>query len=140
MMNKQLFLKIVLWLICLYHVFMGVAAFLSEDMAVWLADVVFGISLPVTPQISYLAKLLGVYVVVFGLMVAVAAFDPARHLSLLNIVIILYALRILNKLVFADLFTTAFAAPPYRTWLDIAMLAAFGGGVLLLKPRIHAKG
>jgi hypothetical protein len=137
-MNKQLFLKVVLWLICLYHIFMGAGAFLSEDIAVWLADVAFGIKLQVTPQISYLAKLLGVYVVVFGLMVAVAAHDPARHPSLLNIVIILYGLRILNKLVFADLFTTAFAAPPYRAWLDIAMLAAFGGTVLLLKPQVRA--
>ena len=118
---------LMLWLVCLYHVFMGVGAFLSKDMVVWLADVFFGIKLQVTPQISYLAKLLGIYVVAFGLMVAVAALDPARHPSLLKIVIILYGLRVLNKLVFADLYTAAFAAPRYRAWVDIAMLAAFGG-------------
>src|SRR4051812_35315106 len=110
-MNKQRLLSVVLWLICLYHVFLGFTAFLSEDMAVRIADVVFGIKLEPHPQVSYLGKLLGVYAVAFGLVVAAAALDPPRHPALLNIVVALYAMRILNKIVFADLFSRAFDAP-----------------------------
>jgi hypothetical protein len=139
-MNKLLLLKVVLWLICLYHVFMGAAAFLSEDTAARVAEVAFGIHLQMAPQTSYIVKLLGVYAIVFGLMVALTALDPVRYTRFLDVVVVLYALRILNKLVFAKLFTEAFEAPPYRAWVDIALLAAFGLAVFLLKPRSRSGG
>jgi hypothetical protein len=134
-MSKRLALQIVLWAICLYHVVLGGGAFLSEDVAAWLAELLFSIKLEPTPQLSYVVKLLGVYALVFGLVSGTAALAPERHPTLLNLVIALYALRVLNKLVFSELFTRAFAAPPARTWIDIAMLTAFGLAVALLKPR-----
>jgi hypothetical protein len=139
-MSKRLALQLVLISIFLYHLVLGVCGFLSEGTAVWLADLLFGVKVDPTPQISYVVKLLGIYAVVFGLMAGAAAVAPERHPALLNLVVVLYALRILNKFVFFDLFTRAFAAPPARTWVDIAMLAGFGLAVALLKPRAAAAG
>lgn len=133
-MNKKMALQIVLLLICAYHLVLGVAAFLSEDTAVWLAELLFGIRIQPTPQLSYIVKLLGVYVVSFGLMAGVAALAPERYPILLNLVIMLYVFRVLNKIIFSDLFIAAFAAPPIRTWIDVALLVAFGGAVAVLKP------
>jgi hypothetical protein len=139
-MKKRLALQAVLLAICLYHVVLGVGAFLSEDVAKRLAEILFSVRLELTPQLDYVVKLLGIYAFMFGLMTAVAARAPERHPVLLNLVIVLYACRILNKLVFADLFTRAFAAPPARAWIDVAMLAAFGLAVALLKPRGAVEG
>jgi hypothetical protein len=134
-MNRQFLLKVVLWSICVYHVFLGVGAFLSESWAVRLADAVFGMTVQPTPQLSYIVKLLGVYALVFGLMAGIAAREPRRHLSLLNVIVLLYVCRFLNKVFQVDLFTAAFDASPQRTWLDVALLAAFGAAVFFLKPR-----
>jgi uncharacterized membrane protein (GlpM family) len=43
-MNKRLALQLVLWSICIYHIVLGACGFLSEDMAVQLADLLFGIT------------------------------------------------------------------------------------------------
>jgi hypothetical protein len=139
-MSKRFALQLVLWSICIYHIVLGACGFLSEDVAVRLADLLFSVKVEPTPQVSYLVKLLGIYAVLFGLMTATAAVAPERHPTLLNLVVLLYALRVLNKLVFSDLFVQAFAAPPARTWVDIAMLLAFGLAVALLKPRTTAAG
>jgi hypothetical protein len=134
-MTKRLALQIVLGMICLYHLFLGVCGFLSQDVAVWLADLAFGIKLEVTPQLSYIVKLLGIYAILFGLMTAIAARAPERHPTLLNLIILLYVLRVVNKLVFSSLFAQAFGVHPARTWIDIAMLFGFGLAVALLRLR-----
>jgi hypothetical protein len=139
-MSKRFALQLVLVAICVYHLVLGGCAFLSEDLAVWLADALFSVRVEPTPQVNYLVKLLGIYAILFGLLAATAARAPERHPALLNLVIVLYILRVLNKLVFADLFVRAFNAPPARTWIDIAMLVAFGLAVALLKPRGTAEG
>jgi hypothetical protein len=131
-------LKIVLWLIALYHIILGVAAFVSLPLTLWLAQALFGVSVELTPQASYIIRLLGVYVLAFGVLVAMLALDPSKHSSLLAVVAILYVCRILNKIVFMDLFATAFGATLTRGWIDVAMLAGFGVAVLLLWPRAQA--
>jgi hypothetical protein len=139
-MNKRFALQLVLWSICIYHVVLGACGFLSENLAVRLADVLFGMKVDPTPQLSYIVKLLGIYAILFGLMAATAARKPERHPVLLNLIIVLYGLRILNKLLYEDLLVKAFAAPPSRVWIDVACLAAFGVAVALLKPRAAVAG
>jgi hypothetical protein len=138
-MTRLVGLKIVLWLIALYHVILGVAAFISLDLTLWIAKAMFGVDVELTPQSSYIIRLLGVYVLVFGLLVVLLALDPGRHSVLLSVVVVLYICRILNKIIFIDLFTTAFGATSTRAWIDVAMLAAFGLAVLVLWPRNPAE-
>src|SRR6266581_476448 len=90
-MSKRLALQLILWSICIYHIVLGVCSFLSEDVAVRLADILFSIRIEPTPQLNYIVKLLGIYAGVFGLMAATAALAPERHATLLNLVILLYA-------------------------------------------------
>lgn len=131
---RETLLELVLWLIALYHFLMGLGAVLSERVAEQLAEKAFGIRLRLEPQTSYMVKLLGVYAAIFGVVVGVAATNPGRYPVLLDVVVGLYVLRILNKVGHRKLFSEAFDAPERRVWIDLAMLAAFGGAVLLLKP------
>jgi hypothetical protein len=133
-MNRRSVLRFTLVLICAYHLILGLAAFSDEGTAKWLAEIIFGITLQLTPQLSYIIKLLGVYLMAFGLVAGVAATAPERFSTLLHLVVVLYALRIANKLIFSDLFTVAFAAAPERVWIDLVLLAAFGGTVAALRP------
>jgi hypothetical protein len=137
-MSKLSSLKIVLWMICVYHVLLGLAAFLSEDLAAQVARGVFGLRLDMTPQLSYVVQLLGVYAVIFGLITGLVAIDPLRHRVLLNVVVVLYVLRIVNKLLTINEFEQAFGASMTKVWIDVVLLAAFGAAVFLLRPRAGA--
>jgi hypothetical protein len=134
-MTKQLFLKLILIAISLYHLFLGLAPFLSDALTVQLARSVFGLKLEMTSQLSYIVKLLGVYAMVFGFVCGVAAFNPVKYRALLNVIILLYIFRVVNKIAFMGKFSQAFDATPARVWLDIGLLAFFGLAVLVLKPR-----
>jgi hypothetical protein len=127
-------LKLVLYSIALYHLGMGLGAVISERVTEQLAWSVFGIRLKLAPQSSYLVKLLGVYVIAFGLVVGLAAQAPERYPGLLQIIVVLYAMRIANKVGHQALYKEAFQATDHRILMDVLMLAFFGGAVLLLKP------
>src|SRR5687767_2137085 len=96
-MDKTGLLQVVLWLIALYHVLMGLGAMLSARIVEGLARGVFGMRLQLTPASAYLAKLLGIYAAVFGAVVGIAATDPTRYAVLLDVIVVLYVLRIVNK-------------------------------------------
>src|SRR5438046_3054213 len=109
-MDKHGVLVVVLWLIAAYHILLGVGALLSEQTAEQLAANVFGLRLQLTPQSSYLVKLLGIYATVFGLVVGLAARAPENHPGILYVVIVLYLLRILNKVAFKKVQVEEFQA------------------------------
>lgn len=133
-MNKITGLKVVLAMICIYHVVLGLATFVSGDLTVKLAKTIFGLNLEMTPQMSYIVQLLGVYAIVFGVVAGMAALDPLKHPVLLNVIVLLYALRIMNKLLSMNQFQQAFGASMTKVWTDIVLLAAFGVAVVALRP------
>lgn len=133
-MNKITGLKVVLVMICIYHVALGLATFVSGDLTVKLAKAIFGLNLEMTPQMSYIVQLLGVYAIAFGLVAGLAAADPLKHPVLLNVIVVLYALRVVNKLISMNQFQQAFGASMAKVWTDIVLLAAFGVAVVALRP------
>ncbi len=137
-MNRETVLKLVLWAICLYHVVLGGGALLSTPVAERIAHTVFGITLHMTPDVAYVVRVLGVYALTFGLLAGVAATDPVRHRALLNLVVVLYALRIVVKLAFKNEAVMGLDYTPTRIFVEAALLAAFGLSVLLFRPRARA--
>jgi hypothetical protein len=134
-MNRTTLLQIVLWAICGYHVVLGGGAFLSSAIAEQAARSIFGISLQMDAQTAYVVRVLGVYALTFGLVAGIAATNPARHGTLLNLIVVLYVLRILVKLVFKDEAVLGLAYSAARVYAETGMLAAFGIAVWLLRPR-----
>lgn len=134
-MNKEAALKVVLWAIAAYHIVLGGGAFLSARVAEQVAQSLFGIHLTLDPAMAFVVKVLGVYAITFGVVTAVAARDPARHRVLLNVIVLLYVLRIANKLLFKNEYVTGLEVSSARVWIESALLAAFGLAVLVLRPR-----
>ena len=137
-MSRQAALRALLWLIALYHILFGAAAFLSASMAERLASSVFGIRLVMEPAMAYVVKVLGTYAITFGVMAAVAARDPVRHRPLLHVIVLLYALRVVTKLVFKAQYAAGLQVADGRIWTEAALLLGFALGVFLLRPRPSA--
>jgi hypothetical protein len=134
-MSRTTVLQIVLWAICVYHIVLGGGAFLSSTIAEQTARSIFGIALHMDEQTAYVVRVLGVYALTFGLVAGIAATDPVRHRLLLNVVVVLYVLRIVAKLVFKDEAVMGLAYTEGRIYAEAAMLAAFAAAVLFLRPR-----
>ncbi len=131
-------LPILLGVIGIYHLGLGILPFLPTAFTTRLLFGLFGMVFEVTPQMHYLGQLFGIYAILFGLMALVAARDPYRHRSLVSLIVVLYCLRILNRVFFIFMFMPAFQTTPFRGWLEVVLLAAFGLGVVLLRPRAAA--
>ena len=134
-MTREMLLKLVLWGIGLYHVVLGGGAFLSAGLAQQMAKTLFGIEIALDPAMSFVAKVLGVYAITFGIVAFIAARDPARYRVLLNLIVFLYVLRILNKILFKADYLSGLHVSPTRLWVETALLTGFALAVFILRPR-----
>lgn len=134
-MNKTKTLSVILYVIAAYHIVIGIIPFLPSDTAIGLINSIFHMQFAVNDQIIYLGHLFGIYAIMFGLFTGVAAKNPSKHVNIINIAIVLYVLRILNRIFFASMLANAFHVSTGYIWSEIILLAFFGGALLILKPR-----
>ncbi len=128
-------LKVVLFLIGVYHIALGVIPFISQDLAAQVASSIFGMTLVVTPQLLYIAQLLGIYAFVFGIIVLFVAKNPEKHGGLIYVILLLYAARIINRILFIHGFMDAFQTTPFRAWLEVVVFVVIAGLLIFLTPR-----
>ena len=133
--KKELALKVLLIAIAIYHVFLGMFAFLSDAAAVQIAKIFFGMNIVATPQLSYIAKLLGIYALFFGIFMFIASRNPQQYRAFICGGVALYAVRVINRIIFAGLVTTAFGVSGFAFWMEIVLLAFFGGLLFWLMPK-----
>jgi hypothetical protein len=131
---KNTLLKIILAAISAYHIIFGLFAFLSKDLAVQIGRSVFHMNIVLTDQMGYIINLLGIYAFVFGLFAALAAYRPAKYMHVIYIGIALYAMRLINRLVFAGTVRNAFGVPQSNLWLELILIIFFGVTLYLLRP------
>jgi hypothetical protein len=64
--------------VCLSHIVIGAGAMLSPGFQRWMADL-YGVQAELSPQVVYLARPLGAFMLVLGLMGLAAVRDPVRY-------------------------------------------------------------
>ncbi|MBZ0165971.1 MAG: hypothetical protein K8I00_04120 [Candidatus Omnitrophica bacterium] len=94
-------LKLFLWIICLFHVVVGVGLNVWPEMATTMAKM-YGVKVPLTPQLVYLLKPLGAFMLALGMFALIAARNPLAHLSTVYIFAALFAIRGLHRLIFQN--------------------------------------
>ena len=134
-MNRHTGIKVLAAFMGIYHILMGILGIVSGSTAAWGAHVLWHANVTVDPQFSYLAKFLGAYVVAFGIMMLFIAKDPVRYAALVYPAVVVAALRIAERLIFARELKTAFGIGLERTIGTIIVVGALNLALLLLKPR-----
>lgn len=134
-MKKETVLKIVLIAISAYNLLLGGLVFVSGNTASLIAKVLFDMNLNPAPQLLYFAKLLGIYALFFGVAMLVAAWKPVKYKILIDLAIALYVVRIINRVIFADLVQSAFNVSSTMMWVEVLLLTLFGGLLLLFRPK-----
>ena len=91
-------LRLLLWDMSLYHIFLGLIGVIYWKELEYIAKSVFNLSLTITPQILSLIRPLAAYLVVFGIMMGIAAFDPKRFRPIIYAGLVVLFFRLLQYL------------------------------------------
>lgn len=129
----------ILWIICIYHVAIGVILNLPADQLKHLLEIVFGTTKNLTSQALFIVRILGIYMLIFGIGMGLAAWDPIKNRALLSCGAILIAIRALQRLLQADYLAEAFGIASERNWIMAIILAGFAVVIIAFRIKLFAK-
>lgn len=106
-------LQLFMWFVCAFHVVVGLSLNFPLVPLEVIADY-YGASVDWTPQFLYILKPLGAFMFVLGGLAAAAALEPLRHKAVVYGFVALFAIRALQRLVFQQELSSAFAIAAAR--------------------------
>ena len=129
-------LRSVVWGMCAYHLFLGCTL---NGPGNWISTVLthlLGATRIPDASALFAGRMLGVYLIVFGLGLGLAAWNPIKNRALLSLGAILVVIRGIQRLVqFQDL-ETALGIPASTNWTAVAILWAFGVTLVFFRYRV----
>ncbi|MFA5335383.1 MAG: hypothetical protein WC324_00520 [Candidatus Omnitrophota bacterium] len=132
--KPYVFLKVLLWLVALYHIAGGIAATFSQQFALQLGYMLFGVNISITPETQVLVRYLGAFAVTFGLLMVFAALDPAKNRKIVYGGIAYFLIRAFDRVVFWKVISEC-SAGPLPNWGRIALILFFGIALFVLRPK-----
>lgn len=135
--NKHTALRGLLWLICVYHVGCGLVVNLIPDQIPALAERLAGMKVHAAPEFISLAKPFGVYAIAFGVMMGLAAWNPVKNRALITVGVILFALRIIQRLMGLDEMEQVFGVTHAKSLTTIGIVACFGVALAWLRFQLY---
>lgn len=130
-------LRALLGFICVYHVLVGVIAFMPAEVVRESARALLGLELPETPALYQVVKSFGVYALAFGVMMGVAAWNPVKNRALITIGVVLFALRVAQRLTNLEDMRGSFGLSEARNLGTVAVVAVIGLALAWLRLQIY---
>ena len=137
MKRDNLFARIMLAWVAAGHVLTGLLLFFSGEGGLRVVQAMYGASFEAQPQAVYLVRPLGAFMLALGLLQARAAMEPWRLRAVLDATILVFALRQIQRMVWAPAVFTLFGLTPARHWIGTAFF--FATLVLLVVARVKMK-
>ena len=119
----------------LYHLLIGALLMFSGEMSIALAARM-GITIEGSQLLGVIGEILGCYIIAFGFMMAITAWDPIKNRAMLTVGIILVALRLIQRLVFMEKVIDTFQMTIAAFWRDFIIVAILGFGLLAFRLMI----
>lgn len=124
-------LKALLWFVALSHLVIGLGGFLSPGFQEQVARL-YGADLEWNVPLSYLAQMLGAFMVGLGVAGVAAARDPLRYRAVVVGFAVVLLLRVLQRLLQLGQIEATFAIPAARVVVNAVVFAALAIGLLVL--------
>jgi hypothetical protein len=129
----------ILWIMCAYHLVVGVALNCPTEWVIWVAEHWFSIrQLPGASSI-HIARMLGVYMVAFGVALGTAAWDPIKNRAILTIGVILAVTRCVQRLATSAQLEEALGIPQSHNIALFAPLIVFSIVLIVFRWHIYRK-
>jgi hypothetical protein len=117
-------LRVVLGLLAAYHLAIGLISVASHRWTARLTRGLYALSMGEDARFRYAVKMLGLYALALGALLALAARDPAAHRPIVAAITFLQAARGLSRLAFRRLLAEGFGVPPRRNAAHACFLMA----------------
>lgn len=95
-------LQLALWLICLFHLFVGAGLNVSEGFVETAAQLYGAEQTEWNPQFLYILRPLGVFMVALSVFAAAAALRPSQHRLTIYVFAGIFAVRAIQRVLFSD--------------------------------------
>ena len=128
-------LRLVLGIIVFTYCLLGIGALVGGTVAQDLLSFVYGTFLLSTPEIIYLVRVIGVFLLGIGIIGAFAWYAPVKHRPLIGVVALFLVLRGIQKLVMIEVIAQTFSIPVERTLLSACFYLLGAWLLLYLRPR-----
>lgn len=128
--------RVLLWVMCLYHVAVGLLLLFSGELSIRAAKLLQGWTIQGSPELGIVGEILGCYLIAFGLMLALAARDPVGYRDVLWVVVALCVVRLFQRLYFADKIAEVFQAEAAKGWVFFATVLVLCSCLVFLRLKI----
>lgn len=135
MRQTYLPLRIILGLVALAHILIGLGGIIPVVPTSWLANILYGASLTVTPQIEHIVQMWGAYMLTVGLIATFAVWQPAKNTFIIYGVSFLLFVRVIQRLFFAGQAFDVFGISPVWYWVQTVVFLAIPVALILLRPK-----
>lgn len=129
--------KGVLTIVGSYHVALGLLLMTSGELAIRAARSIGGMTIAGSPELGIVGEVLACYLLAFGAMMLAAAWDPVKNRACISIGVVLFALRALQRAVFAQKTMSVFQMGPGHYWGTLAVVLVLGAALAVLRWRIY---
>ena len=129
--NSLTALKILLWTICAFHIIVGLGLNVSPEFPQYMANY-YGAQVNWSPELLYLVKPIGAFMVALGFMAGAAARDPLSHVSTIYGFVVLFVFRGLQRLIFQGEIETAVAIASGRNFQNAIFFLLMAGALVVL--------
>ena len=132
---KQRFFRVTTGIAAAYHLVLGMALLLLPVGAMDPVTRIFlGTELEFGPQMSMIGKFVSAYILAFGVMLSLLCWNPARLRALVIPVLVLFGIRLVNKLVFLTTIEETFGVTRGRSMFAVASLAVIFAVMAWTRP------
>ena len=122
MSASEIVLRAVLATLAAYHLGIGALAVFSRHGLRRVTRAFYGADIEASEQMRQAVKMLGLYALAIGALLAVAAWEPAEHRAIIVVVAGLQLARAIVRLRDRSLLAGAFAIPARRNALNVGLL------------------
>ena len=126
-----LLLKVLLWVVALMHLVVGAGFNIAPGFARYMADV-YGAEVHWTPELNYILRPLGAFMVALGVLAVVAALYPLRYRVITYTFVLLFLARALQRIVWASQVQEAFGISAQRNLANIIFFTFTACALVLL--------
>ena len=136
--NSLFFLKILMWIIAGMHLVVGGGLIVAPGFAQFMAEV-YGADVEWTPELCYILKPLGAFMVTLGILAVAAALNPSKNRVIVYGFVILHLGRALQRLVWAQEVQDAFGISASRNVANMVFFSVLAVAVVVLDQFAHGR-
>lgn len=122
MIVRELALRGVLALLAVYHVGIGLLSVSSLEATTRVTRAAYGIELGESPQLAHAVRMLGLYALAVGTLLALAARDPRSHREVIIVVAALQLCRAAFRVGYRRVLSVEFRLSRARNAFNTALL------------------